>query len=123
MSQENVKIVRRIYDAAARRDSATVFSLYDPDVEWDGSRSRWAEIMAGETRWRGHDELRSFFRLYYEIWEEFEDDVQELIDAGDHVISVVTSRGRGRASGVDVEWAGQAGAPAFLRWVRRIEHP
>jgi ketosteroid isomerase-like protein len=43
------------------------------------------------------------------MWEGFEDDLEELIDAGDHVISVVTSRGRGRASGVEVEWAGNAG--------------
>jgi ketosteroid isomerase-like protein len=43
------------------------------------------------------------------MWESFEDDLQELIDAGDQVVSVVTSRGRGRASGVDVEWPGNAG--------------
>ena len=43
------------------------------------------------------------------MWESFEDNVQELIDAGEQVISVVTSRGRGRASGVEVEWAGNAG--------------
>jgi ketosteroid isomerase-like protein len=109
MSRENVEIVRRVYDAAAQRDSATVFSLYDPEVEWDGSRSRWAEVMPGEAQWRGHEALRSFFGRYYEIWESFEDDLQELIDAGDQVISVVNSRGRGRASGLDVEWAGNAG--------------
>jgi ketosteroid isomerase-like protein len=110
MSQENVEIVRRLYEAVARRDTGTVLSLYDPDVEWDGSRSRWAEVMPAEAQYgRGHEELRSFFRLYYEMWESFEDNVQELIDAGEQVISVVTSRGRGRTSGVEVEWAGNAG--------------
>jgi ketosteroid isomerase-like protein len=104
MSQENIEVVRRVYNAAARRDTATVLSLYDPGVEWDGSRSRWAEVLPGTAQFQGHEELRRFFRLYYEIWESFEDDVQELIDAGDHVISVVTSRGRRRASGVDVEY-------------------
>jgi uncharacterized protein len=109
MSQENVEVVRRLYEAVARRDTTTVLSLYDPDVEWDGSGTRWAEVMAGTAQWRGHEELRRFFHLYYEMWESFEDNVQELIDAGDQVISVVTSRGRGRASGIDVEWAGNAG--------------
>ena len=109
MSQENVEVVRRLYDAAARRDTPTVLSLYDRDVEWDGSRSRWAEVFPGQPHFQGHEELRRFFRLYYEMWESLEDDVQELIDTGDHVISVVTSRGRGRASGVDVEWRGNAG--------------
>ena len=109
MSQENVEIVRRVYEAAASRDTETVLALYDRDVEWDGSRSRWSEVMPGFSQWRGHEALRSFFRRYYEIWDAFEDEIQELIDAGDQVISVVTSRGRGRASGLDVEWAGNAG--------------
>ena len=108
MSQENVEVVRRVYDAAARRDTEAVFSLYDPDVEWDGSRSRWAEVMP-RPQVRGHEELRGVFREYFEMWETLEDDLQELIDAGDYVISVVTSRGRGRISGVEVEWAGNAG--------------
>jgi ketosteroid isomerase-like protein len=110
MSQQNVEIVRRVYEAAARRDTAAVFSLYDSDVEWDGSQSRWAEVLQATPRFRGHEELRKFFRQYFEMWEGFEDDLEELIDAGDHVISVVTSRGRGRASGVEVEWAGNAGS-------------
>ena len=44
MSWENVEIVvRRVYDAAARRDTATVRTLYDPETEWDMRR-------AGEAR-------------------------------------------------------------------------
>ena len=110
MSRENVEVVRRIYEASAIRDTDQVLSLYDPEVEWDGSRHRWAEVMAGETRFRGHARLRHFFRRYYEMWESFEYDVEELIDAGeDIIISVVTSRARGRSSGVEVEWADQVG--------------
>jgi ketosteroid isomerase-like protein len=109
MSQENVEVVRRVYEAVARRDAAAVLSLYGSDVDWDGSRVRWAEVIPGTARFRGHEELRKFFRLYYETWESLEDDVQELIDTGDRVISVVRSRGRGRASGVDVEWVGNSG--------------
>lgn len=44
-----------------------------------------------------------------DLWEAFEDEVQELIDTGEKMISVVTSRGRGRASGVEIEWPGRAG--------------
>jgi ketosteroid isomerase-like protein len=109
MSRENVEVVRRVYDAVGRRDTERVLSLYDPDVEWDGSRSPWAEVIPGTALFHGHEELRRVFRLYYEMWETFEDNVEELIDADDQVVSVVTSRGRGRASGVEVEWAGNAG--------------
>jgi len=109
MSQENVEIVRRLFDAVASRDTATVLSLYDRDLEWDGSRSRWAEVLQAGVSFKGHGGLRRFSRAYYEMWESFHDEIQELIDAGDHVVSVVTTRGRGRASGIDVEWRGNAG--------------
>ena len=38
------------------------------------------------------------------------EDVVELFDAGDHVITVLNYRGRGRASGIEVEMAHMAGA-------------
>jgi len=109
VSQENVEIVRRLFDAVAGRDAATVLALYDRDLEWDGSRSRWSELLQAGVSFRGHEGLRRFSRAYYEMWESFHDEIQELIDAGDHVVSVVTTRGRGRASGIDVEWRGNAG--------------
>jgi ketosteroid isomerase-like protein len=34
--------------------------------------------------------------------EDIEDTCEELIDAGESVVSVVTTRGRGRASGAEV---------------------
>ena len=38
-----------------------------------------------------------------------EDNLEELIDVGDSVVSVVNTRARGRASGVEVEWTHNAG--------------
>jgi ketosteroid isomerase-like protein len=38
MSQEDVEVVRRVFEASARRDSDAVLALYDPDVEWDAAR-------------------------------------------------------------------------------------
>ena len=37
MSEENLEVVRQVYEAAARRDTATILTLYDPDVELDAS--------------------------------------------------------------------------------------
>jgi ketosteroid isomerase-like protein len=108
MSAENVELVRRLFDAVARRDAEAVLSLYDPEVEWDGSRHPWAEVIPPAV-YHGHDGLREFARQYYEMWETFEDHLEELVDLGDHVLSVVTSRGRGRASGLDVEWTDNVG--------------
>ena len=105
MSRENVEVVRRLFDAVARRDTETVLSLYDPEIEWDGSRSRWAEVMSGDPCWHGHDGLRKFFRGYYETWESLDDTIEEVIDvAEDAVVVVVHTRARGRASGVEIDW-------------------
>jgi ketosteroid isomerase-like protein len=105
MSEENVEIVRRVYDAAARHDSATVLALYDPEVELDNTR---LDIVGGAGGvYRGHDGLRSFFREWHEAWESIDYDFDDLIDAGDErVISVVTRQARGRASGAEVKWSG-----------------
>src|SRR5512144_2783869 len=39
MSKENIEIVRALYEAFARRDGESPLSGYDPDIEWDMSRS------------------------------------------------------------------------------------
>ena len=102
MSQENVEIVRHIYEAASRRDSDAVLAAYDPDVEWDVSRSRMARLV-GEGFYRGHDGLRRFFRAYHDAWADMSYRFDELIDAGDKIVSVDIEQARGQLSGADVE--------------------
>lgn len=108
MSDENVEIVRRVHDALARRDTGTVLTLYDPGIEMDFSRSPFADFMQ-QGRIHRHEGVRSSFRDWYDAWEDVETDVEELIDADEQVISVFTYRGRGRVSGVEVEWKHMAG--------------
>jgi ketosteroid isomerase-like protein len=103
MSEENVELVRRVYDANARGDAAAVLALYDPKVEWDISRAPARDLLGEPHVFHGHDGLRGFFRAWYEAWGHVEADLEDLIDAGVQVISVETTRGRGRASGVEVE--------------------
>jgi ketosteroid isomerase-like protein len=103
MSQASVDVVRRVYEAAARRDADAVLACYDPGVEWDVSRAPIAPLVGGAV-YHGHEGLRSFFREYHEAWEDVEYEGAELIDAGgEHVISVDHERTRGRTSGVETE--------------------
>src|SRR5438128_334415 len=126
MSQENVEVVRAVYDAVASRDAATVLALYDPEVEWDDTRIPEASLV-GRGVIRGHEALRSVFRDWSEAWASTEDRCDELIDAGEHVISVVTRRGRGLASGVEVEtcragvWTIRAGKVVRTVWFPSVE--
>jgi ketosteroid isomerase-like protein len=108
MSQENVEIVGRIYEAAARRDAAAVLALYDPEVEVDFTRAP----LGGLTQtgvFRGLEDLRRFFREYYEVWENLDDNYDDLFAVGEQVISVATVSGRGRASGLEIQLSDQAG--------------
>jgi ketosteroid isomerase-like protein len=102
MSRENVDVVQAVFDAAARGDTAAVMALYDPDIEWDASRTQRG-AMAGRVV-RGRAALLAWLREWYGAWETVDDDLKELIEAGDHsVVSIMVQRGRGRASGVEVE--------------------
>ena len=102
MSRENVEIIRRVYEAAARGDSRDVLALYDPTVEVDSRRVPLTQMIGGNIL-SGHEGLRVFFRERAEALDAAEDTCEELIDAGDEVVSVVTVRGRGRTSGIGVE--------------------
>jgi ketosteroid isomerase-like protein len=102
MSQENVEVVREVYDASSRRDSAAVLALYDAAVVIDVTHGAVGEV-AGRTIHRGHGGLRRFFRAWYDAWESVEPDLQELLDAGEHVVSIEITRARGKASGAEVE--------------------
>jgi ketosteroid isomerase-like protein len=122
MSQENVEVVRRVYEAAARRDTATILALYDPKVELDASRLDFGGLIGDPVR-HGHEGMLSFFRELNEAWDSPpEYDVEDLEDRGEHVVSVVTRRGVGRASGAEVDfhtalaWTVRDGRVVRLTW-------
>src|SRR3954447_19264175 len=127
MSRGKVEIVRQVYEAVDRGDTSTVLALYDPDIEWDFARSPFNALFNHEV-YRGQDGLRELIRERREdAWEEIEDDLEELIDAGDRVVSVVMTRGRGRASGVEVEkrhagvWTFRGDRIVRVEWMTREE--
>ena len=111
VSGDNVELVRRLYDAVARRDSETVLSIYDPEVEWDHRHNlELVGLMGGEITYRGHEGVRRWSRQFYEAWDSVEAELVDVIDAGgDQVVVVLNYRCRGRASGAEVEFTHMAG--------------
>jgi ketosteroid isomerase-like protein len=102
MSQENVEIVREVMalfggspDQAA---SDRLLALISPDVHIDMSR----RVFNPDT-YDGHDGLRRLGREMQGVWDEFTVTPERFIDAGERIVVIETRRGRGRASGVDVE--------------------
>ncbi len=122
MSEQNVEIVRRVYDAVSRDDHATVLAAYHPDVEWDFSRSPFRRVMDRRI-YKGLEGIRTMVRERYETWATVGDHLEEVIDAGEQLVSVVVSQGRGRASGAEVKqthhgvWTFRDGKIVRVAWL------
>jgi ketosteroid isomerase-like protein len=106
MSRENVELVRRVNEAHARGDLATVFAAYDPEIEWHVSRISGFDDF--DAVYVGPKGIRDFFRTWLDAWESISFDFEELIDADDKVVVILTQRMRGRKSGVEIEWRAYA---------------
>ncbi len=101
MSRENVEVVRGIYEAVARRDSASPFDVYAEDIAWDVSRWRRA-FLYRKPVYHGHEGVREAWREVLSDFGEVDFEVEELIDAGDEVVAVIGEHGTGRRSGARV---------------------
>ena len=102
MSQENVDVVRRIYDAAARRDDSTPFEFYAEEIVWDLTNTRRA-VLFTQAVYHGHGGVRQAWRETLGAFGEVDFDVTELIAAGDQVVATLRERVVGRASGAPAE--------------------
>jgi|SRR5215212_107869 len=102
MSQENVKLVQRAFEALNRRDIEGFLEATHPDVVQDWSRA------VGPQRgiYQGRDEVVGFLRSWWDAFDESIIVVDELIDAGDQVVAAFHGRQRGRTSGAIVEGRG-----------------
>jgi ketosteroid isomerase-like protein len=94
MSQENVEIVRRSFEAYLRGDFAGAVAYLASDVVYEVGQ----ELPA-----RGADEVIERWQRWEDAWVRLETVGEEFIDAGDHVIVPVRYSGRGRASGIEFE--------------------
>ena len=93
MSQQDVEIVRRGYDAFNRKDISAVLDLYDPQIEWieaGGGRSP-AGIFHGP-----QSVANDVFATVPQNFDDFRAEPEQFIDAGEHI--VVVGRFRGKAT-------------------------
>jgi ketosteroid isomerase-like protein len=97
MSQENVEIVRRAAEFWANRDLSRMTEIMDPEVVLDLSRNVFNPDV-----YRGYEGVRRWAEAVDEMWDEFDAKIEEVIDAGDQVLSAARIAGKGRGSGVEV---------------------
>lgn len=97
MSQENVDLVLRIFDEFSRGGPEAMINagFWSPQIVWDLTPSG----IPGLGVYRGHDEARAFFE---EEWfgvfpfDDWEVEIEEVIDHGDQVIVIARQLGSGR---------------------------
>ena len=89
MSEENLELVRRTYEAAyeagGQADYDAVMSYFHPEIEFHAyPRSPEAGVYHGK---------QAFQEYLKNVWDQYERlriEVEELLDAGDQVVAVIT---------------------------------
>jgi ketosteroid isomerase-like protein len=111
MSQENVELVRRIYEAWGREESARDFIA--EDIEYVNP----SYAVESGTR-RG----RASFRVVRETYGDFKVQVERYVDAGEEVVVLAQYKGSGGGSGVPVSgehgyvWTVRDGQAVRFQW-------
>jgi uncharacterized protein len=98
MSQENVDLARRGYEAFARGDLDAVLEFMHPEIEaHDPPEVPDAAIH------RGREAVRRDWEQTADLFEGFSIDVEKSFERGDEVVVFLRFRGRGRESDAEVE--------------------
>src|SRR3954451_18745064 len=104
MSQENVDVVRSMFDAFANRgDLRTSADLLDEGIVFDTRGMEW-ENEDFVRVYFGREGVRDFWRAWLPAWSDMRVDVQWIRGAGDRVLVWLHQQQVGRVSGVPVEF-------------------
>jgi ketosteroid isomerase-like protein len=100
MSQENVEIVRKSFEACNRRDADAAVANYHPDIEY-----RYVATLDHEPVCRGRDAVKQSFLQVWADWEHVFSDPLQFFDLGDQVLVENVDSRVGR-DGIRVEDSG-----------------
>jgi ketosteroid isomerase-like protein len=127
MSQENVELVRRAFDAFGRGELEESLEGMAPNFEFHPS----GRFMDTQSVYRGPEGMRDFWRTFHDAWEEISVDIDRIEDLGDRVLTLGTFHGRtgGTSAEVSAEsgWlhtfeGGQVvGLRSFATWQEALE--
>jgi ketosteroid isomerase-like protein len=95
---ENVEILRDAYEALNRGEVDAALSVLEPDAEWQ----EHSDLPEADV-YRGREVIRTFLCSYLDSWEEFRQETEDLVDAGDRVAVILHMAAKGKGSGIEVE--------------------
>ena len=94
MSQENVELTRRVFDAFVRRDRDAFVAFHDPDCEIQPL------LAAVGGNYHGHDGVREWWEDLFGAFPDFSFRVDEVRELGDRTLGAARISGHG-AHGMD----------------------
>jgi ketosteroid isomerase-like protein len=100
MSQENLKLVRRGYEAYNRGDLDGAVSDFACDCRYTAAGT----IPDRTGVFRGREGYKEFIGWLRSEFDDARAEIDELIDAGDTVVIGSTLRGRGKQSGAEAKF-------------------
>jgi ketosteroid isomerase-like protein len=98
MSQENIEIVRRGFEALERGGVEAMLEMIDPDFE----ATVPPDLSVEPDTYRGHDGLRRYFAAF-EGLDEVRFEFVDAIAAGENVVATMRLRAKGTDTGIEVE--------------------
>jgi uncharacterized protein len=105
MSQENVEFVKGLYAATTGGDTQQILDALpelirqtcDPEIEWVEDPQR-----ADGRTYHGHEGVLESFKQWFEQFDEYEFELERVVDCGDRVVVTAREQGRGATSGAPV---------------------
>ena len=99
MSEENVNLARRGYEALAAGDLEAVLALLDTEVsvEVHTGRPDLPEVL------HGHKGFLENLQGLTDVFEDIEIEPEEFIDLGEHLVVPIYTAVHGRSSGIKIE--------------------
>ena len=102
MTDQNIEAIRCIYEEWGRGNFTPKFDLYSPDLEWG-----WSDEFPDIHGVHREPESRSDRMLeWLRQWEDFHIQAEEYISAGEVVVVLCRTMGRGKVSGAVVDSQG-----------------
>jgi ketosteroid isomerase-like protein len=97
MSEENIEIARRGYEAYNRDGPYAILDHLDPQIEWGTPE----QGVAGT--YHGHEGVRRFLDEFFELFESAEIEPEEFIEAGDQLLVPFKFTAKAKGSGLRLE--------------------
>jgi ketosteroid isomerase-like protein len=117
MTSPNIESFNRAYEGFAKRDLSAVLSVMSEDVEWDAS-----DALAHTGVYHGHEGVMEYLRGLAGVWEDFELEPDQFVEAADgrNIMILGVTRGRLIETGEQVEarfaHIGEIKGGKIVRW-------